>query len=77
MFVTQEYDTDHGSGWAGRSQIATMFMTRNSFIPTKNTLGWKAVVSCKGELILLRETEFSAEFCMFTDVHKNMAVCSL
>jgi hypothetical protein len=39
MFVTQEYDTDYASGWAGRSQIATTFITGNSFIPVKNKLG--------------------------------------
>jgi hypothetical protein len=39
MFVTQEYDTDYATGWAGRSQIVTMFMTSNSCIPVKNTLG--------------------------------------
>jgi hypothetical protein len=38
MFVTEECDTDHASGWAGRSHIVAMFMTGNSFIPVKNTL---------------------------------------
>jgi hypothetical protein len=69
MFVTQAYDTDYASGWAGRSQIVAMFMTGNSFIPVKK------YTELKGSRILCRRVNFITRqnfiaFCLVTDVHK-------
>jgi hypothetical protein len=46
-----------------------MFMTSSPCIPVTIALGRSVVTSCEGQLIKLRETEFSAVFCVVPDVH--------
>jgi hypothetical protein len=55
IFVTEEYSFDLDSSFTGGCQECLMFMIMISKrrIPFKNILGWSAVVSCEGELVLL------------------------
>jgi hypothetical protein len=46
-----------------------MFATVNDVIAVKNTVNSSAVLSFEDELILLRKTEFSVEFCLVRAVY--------
>jgi len=49
--ITQQYDSDLGSGFPRRTSDRYIFVTSNRRIPVKEALGLSAVVSCVGELI--------------------------
>lgn len=48
-----------------------MLVTTNRCIPLRTTIGWSAVVSCEGKLILLCESEFPVVFYLVRAVHRT------
>jgi hypothetical protein len=49
-----------------------MFVTSNLCIPVRSILGWSAVVSCEGELILFYKTEFPVVYYLVRAVYNKI-----
>lgn len=62
LVVTQEYDSEVRSGFAGGSQNFRCLWTVTDAFKLQNTSGRRAVLSSESELNLLCEREFSAAF---------------